>query len=306
MTAQPKVRPEANGRTVVSETHPSNLLADATAGSVGGFPYWEVVLLADMLDDLQKVRIANSNRVGALTRPGDEWGKNVPEELIPWMTAHVDSIEKLENSLARQLERAVLASPLGGLVERTPGLGGPSLGRFIKETGDPAWNEKEGRPRRLRELYAYCGLHVWPTQKPDEGHAAPGGLGVQFVNGATPIERPGSQRSVGVAPFRQRGQKANWSTMAKTRLYVIATTMKMSKESHYRTVYEQARFKYADAVHTVECRQCGPGFKRENPEASKGPAPVGSPLAKGHQDARAMRLVMKAILRDIWEEASRA
>ena len=64
--------------------------------------------------------------------------------------------------------------------------------------------------------------------------------------------------------------------------------------SPYRAVYDDGRAKYAESVHDVACRQCG----------SKGkPAPVGSELRDGHKHARAMRLVMKAILRDLWIEA---
>lgn len=35
------------------------------------------------------------------------------------------------------------------------------------------------------------------------------------------------------------------------------------------------------------------------------PAPTGSPLSTGHQHARALRLVAKTVLRDLWREARR-
>lgn len=64
----------------------------------------------------------------------------------------------------------------------------------------------------------------------------------------------------------------------------------------YREVYDRGRVKYADAVHQVECRRCAP----------KGhPAPVGSPLSEGHKYARAVRLIAKAVLKDLWREARR-
>jgi hypothetical protein len=109
----------------------------------------------------------------------------------------------------------------------------------------------------------------------------------------------------GVAPSRQRGQRTNWSTAAKMRVYLIAETCikfdgKPDKNdqprplSPYRAVYDEGRAKYAGAVHPAVCRRCGP---------SGHPAAVGSPLSPGHQHARGLRLVMKAILRDLWIEA---
>lgn len=64
----------------------------------------------------------------------------------------------------------------------------------------------------------------------------------------------------------------------------------------YRAVYEQARLKYADVVHGAPCVRCGPAGK---------PAPAGSPLSLGHQHARGLRIVAKAILKDLWKESKR-
>lgn len=96
---------------------------------------------------------------------------------------------------------------------------------------------------------------------------------------------------VGVAARRRKGQRANWSTAAKTRAYLIAESCLKQAKSPYRAVYDTGRAKYADAVHTVDCAQCK--------------AKPGEPLKLGHQHARAMRLASKAILRDLWVEAKR-
>jgi hypothetical protein len=101
---------------------------------------------------------------------------------------------------------------------------------------------------------------------------------------------------VGVAPRRARGQKANWSTRAKTRVFLIAESCIKQARSPYRPVYEAGREQYVDSIHAVDCVRCGPSGK---------PAKAGTPLSAGHQHARAMRLVMKAILRDLWREAKR-
>lgn len=93
---------------------------------------------------------------------------------------------------------------------------------------------------------------------------------------------------------RRKGERANWSADAKMRAYLIAEACMKCRESPYRAVYDEAREYYTDAVHTEPCARCGPKGK---------PAVAGSPLSAGHQHARAMRRVAKAVLRDLWREA---
>lgn len=118
-------------------------------------------------------------------------------------------------------------------------------------------------------------------------------------------------RVAGVAPARARGQRSNWSATAKMRAYLIAEACikQLSAEckqlgenqhtddctcGHYRTVYDFGRIKYAQSVHPADCKRCGPSGK---------PAVAGTPLSAGHQHARAMRLVMKELLKDLWIQA---
>lgn len=76
----------------------------------------------------------------------------------------------------------------------------------------------------------------------------------------------------------------------------LATSCMKQTSSPYRAIYDDARAKYADAVHTAECVRCGPSGK---------PAQPGSPLSPGHQNARAIRIVCKEFLKDVWREAKR-
>lgn len=275
-----------------------------------GFPtgptsYASVIFLADILEDLMKVRIANQNRVRSLTSLED-WGKGIPAP--DFVNGLVGGLETLEHQVELALKRAVRQSPLGEWVKATPGVGEKGIGRLLKEIGDPAWNFKENRARTLRELYAYCGLHVWPAQKRNASQPALGGSdSTDAHSGGVSLDPSGvgafggdaqttfaSQDSSGVAPFRSRGTQSNWSTAAKTRLYTTAEACMKNRNSAYRAVYDQGRHQYAQAVHRAECRRCGPSGK---------PAEVGSSLSAGHQHARAMRLVMKAILKDLWQAA---
>lgn len=59
----------------------------------------------------------------------------------------------------------------------------------------------------------------------------------------------------------------------------------------YRAVYETRRQTTADRTHADLCVRCGPAGR---------PAQPGTPWSKAHQHADALRVVGKAILRDLW------
>jgi hypothetical protein len=217
----------------------------------------------------------------------------------------------LECSAIRNLEKALVKHPLGPWVKTAVGVGEKQGARLIAAIGDPYWNTLHDRPRLVSELWAYCGLHVHPAAHVlHEPHEKVGGGGKQGDPGHDPHDT--HSRVAGVAPTRARGQRANWSTVAKTRAYLIAESCTKQRCaackdldgkhtddctcSPYRIVYDDGRTKYADAVHPAPCKRCGPAGK---------PAEAGSPLSAGHQHARAMRLVMKEILKDLWHESRR-
>jgi hypothetical protein len=175
------------------------------------------------------------------------------------------------------LNRAVRKHPLHDWIQNTHGVGEKQGARLLAAIGDPAWNSAEGRPRRgPEELYAYCG----------------------YV--------PGQER--------RRGVKSNWNATAKTRTYLCAEKavqngvrkLNAGDDSNGYDVagrkaisplgekYLEARAHYADALHDEPCARCGPKGK---------PAPAGSPLSDGHKHARALRIVAKQILKDLWRGA---
>lgn len=222
---------------------------------------------ADVLDDLETIRIANANRVRILTRTdadndGEHRGHGLTEDHIEVikLVAMVDALKTAEADAVKNLERSMKRHPLGKFVKATPGLGLKQTARLLAAIGDPYWNDLYDRPRTVSELWAYCGMHV----------------------------------AGGAAPRRQRGQKSNWNEDARKRLYVIAAAVPKFKTSPYEQVYRDARIKYEDAVHPAPCVRCGPAGKH---------AVEGSPLSPGHQHARAIRLVGKEILRDLWRES---
>lgn len=247
-------------------------------------------LFADQLGDVEGLRIATENRLRSLIDTSAH-GKGVPDDLpevaaIRWQ---LDQLVALEHAVTLQLKRAMRAHYLGPWCKATVGVGEKQLGRLLAVIGDPATRE------RPSQLWAYCGLHVL--------HPGRTSRVTQICTaGVDPTSDPGQRASdtqgglAGVAPTRTRGQRANWSTEAKTRTYLIAESCIKNRRSPYRAVYDHGRAKYAEAVHQHPCKRCGPAGK---------PAQPSSDLSDGHKHARAMRLVMKQVLLDLWKEAIR-
>ena len=223
-------------------------------------------LLADVLDDLEKVRIANENRVRQLTRTeedsdGEErgFGLTLDNPMVRKLVTSVEALAQAEKDATANLQKAMKAHPLGPWVKSQNGVGEKQAARLLATIGDPFWNDLHDRPRTVSELWAFCGYAV------HDGHAQ----------------------------ARRRGERSNWSADAKMRTYLISVScVKQSAEkSKYRRVYDEGRAKYADAVHPHDCKRCGPAGK---------PAAAGSPLSAGHQHNRAIRLISKELLKDLW------
>jgi hypothetical protein len=193
---------------------------------------------------------------------------------------------------------------------------------------------QQPRPRSVSELWAYSGMHVWDLpiegaegQRTDDAHGTiapghrtddaqmPSAEGLPTIDAHDP-HAPGQPSSdnhppsapgqtnvdthtvtAGIAPFRQRGRRLNWSEDARKRVRLIADScVKQPNGTVWRDIYTAGREKYANAVHKRPCKRCGPSGK---------PARIGSPLSEGHKDARARRLVAKEILKELWREAGR-
>jgi hypothetical protein len=75
----------------------------------------------------------------------------------------------------------------------------------------------------------------------------------------------------GVAPKHRKGEQANWNEKARMRTRLIAEQCIRHRSSPYRPLYDDARVKYAD----------------------KG-------LTPGHEHNRALRMVAKELLKDLW------
>ncbi|MFG1683584.1 hypothetical protein ACGFNP_25670 [Nonomuraea sp. NPDC049269] len=292
-----------------------------------------LALAADVLDDLESVWIANTNRLRQLTRDvedsdGEErgFGLTLDHPDVARLAALVEALDKAQQDATKNLTKRLKSHPLAPWLKAQKGVGDKQAARLLASIGDPYMRPEmrfedgtvePARPRRVSELWAYCGYHVmnFPAgQLTTDTHlvSASGGKTGHLDQSRSDTHASG----VGVAPKRARGQRANWSSTAKMRAYLIAeSTMKQLKRtcpadeergyathtdgcecSRYRKVYDAAREKYVDAIHHAECVRCGPKGK---------PAPVGSDLSRKHKQARALRIVSKELLKDLWREARR-
>jgi hypothetical protein len=244
-----------------------------------------LLLYADALDDLERVRIATENRARSLAQVKGMDG--TPEQAR--LDGLTSGLAALEHDAELQLKRALRQHPLGPWVKRVVGIGEKQGARLLAAIGDPA------ERRTVSQLWAYCGYHVLhPDHHAVDTHAEI--VGVDPSGGPSQSATDAQTAHAGVAPSRRKGQRANWNSTAKMRAFLCAESCVKQAKSPYRAVYDAGRAKYADAIHAHPCARCGPSGK---------PAEIGSPLSAGHQHARALRLVAKAILRDLWVEARR-
>lgn len=280
--------------------------AAATGTHVGGYLRDPILgVLADVVTDLETVRIANSNRVRIFTRneadgDGEERGFGLTEEHpeVKKLMMTVDALAAAEWDAISNMQRALRKHPLIGFQRRHKGVGEKQLARLLAVIGDPYWNDLYGRPRTVSELWAFCGFHVinssGSSQRRTDTQATCAATGTNVHPTSQGSHDTQSLTAGGVAPKRTRGHQSNWSEDARKRVWVMASAMPKFPGGTYERVYRDGRVKYADAKHSVECVRCGPKGK---------PAKVGSDLSDGHKHARAVRLTAKAMLKDLWVES---
>lgn len=261
-----------------------------------------LALAADVLDDTEATKIANENRLRQLTRTavdsdGEERGFGLDESHpdVANLAALVALLGQVEHQAVLQLQRKMRKHPLGPWIKAQHGVGDKQAARLLAVIGDPYWNDLHNRPRTVSELWAYSGLHVLPAGQTAcdthgdtaGGDSSPAGGDSSHGNGDT------QKIPAGVAARRQKGQKANWSTTAKTRAYLIAESMLRAGN---REVYDKRKAATEGRLHSSPCVRCGPKGK---------PALPGSPWSDGHRHADALRIQSKELLKGLWREAKR-
>ena len=241
--------------------------------------------LAALLDDIEGVRKASNNRLRILTtyEPDEDgvirgFGLDESHPSVAVLDKLADGLEALEHQVILSLQRAMRKHPLAAWQKQARGVGEKQLARLLASVGDPYLRGDTGQPRTVSQLWAYCGLHTLPVSgQPSpvtQSNAAADGAKTHPAGTsclATPKIEP-SLPGGHIAAKRQKGVKSNWSTDAKTRAYLIATSCIKTK-GEYRDLYDNRR------QHTAETH---PDW----------------PLGHSHNDA--LRIVSKRILRDLW------
>lgn len=255
-------------------------------------------MLGRLLDDMERVRIMNSNRIGALERL---FGDSLP---------HLEEVSKplsdAEHLAELELIRTWRKHPLSVWTKDIRGVGEKSIARLIAEIGDPAigttghWEVSSNGATEDSEI---------PTSDaPDPEDNAPKDRR-WIIDGE--FERSVSQlwAYCGVGdPARSRIPKGavqadllkRGKPRAKKQLYLIATSMLKSgvrKDedgvsyaiSPFGQLYLDSRAKYADRIHADECPPCH--------------AKAGDPWKPGHQHMAALRYMEKEFLKELWRQA---
>lgn len=224
-------------------------------------------MLASLLDDIEGVRKSSANRVRILTtrEPDDDgvmrgFGLDSSHPSVMVLEALTGQLDALEHGTILALNRAMRAHPLAPYQKQAKGVGEKQLARLLAATGDPylrSLPDGSTVPRTVSQLWAYCGLHTLPTGR---------------MTTDTHLLCAGGERE---AAKRRKGQQANWSTDAKTRAYLIATSC-IKQTGEYRDLYDERR------AHTAVSH------------------PDWTP---GHSHNDALRIVSKRVLRDLWRAA---
>lgn len=223
-------------------------------------------ILSKQLDDIEGLRKATNNRLFQLTNSeADEDGVTRGQGLDEEHLA-VKQTKMMLDSL-EAIEKQVI-SALQKQMKKHP------LGPFIA-------SKKGIGEKQAARLLAAIGDPYWMTrfEKVDTNHimveSRPRTISELWAYCGYAVKDGKSQR-------RTKGQVSNWSNDARMRAYLVSTSIIKQMDSEYRAVYDFGRLKYAMATDAE-----------------------GKPLTLAHQHNRAMRLVSKAVLRDLWLEAKR-
>ena len=242
--------------------------------------------LAQWLDDVEGLRKAQANRLRILTAidPDEDgvvrgFGYDETHPVVAVTQATIAQLDQIEHAAILDLQRAMRKHPLNEWRKTRKGVGEKQLARLLAAIGDPYMRADTGQPRTVSQLWAYSGLHVFPTGHPHPDTQAPRARGDSTSSGGQPgVDAQTFPAPAGThtAARRQKGVKANWSTDAKTRAYLIATSCIKQPGTEYRAVYDQRRERTAET----------------HPD-----------WTPGHSHNDALRILSKRILRDLWRAA---
>lgn len=256
---------------------------------------------ADILDDLERTRNANANRLRVMTTTGADkdgihrgFGFPPSHPDVARLSAMVAKLDELVHDATLNLQRQMRRHPLGPWVKAQRGIGEKQAARLLAAIGDPYWNTLHDRPRTVSELWAYCGLHTLPASHgtPDV-QACPAGGGHTSAGGD---HSPLNAQVSTVAARRTKGQKSNWSTNAKTRAWLCI-------ESCMKQIDAGCKGDTGIGLHSEDCK-CSP-YRVAVDQRRTRTAVIHPEWTPGHSLNDGMRIASKELLKDLWREARR-
>lgn len=275
----------ASGRDHIS-SDPDHCPPDTLGTVVGVAAYPRLhdptlALAADILDDLEHVKISNENRLRQLTRTaadadGEKRGFGLDETHpdVARLATLVASLTDAEHQATLNLQRAMRRHPLGPWVKTQRGIGEKQAARLLATIGDPAVRttiHDDGTEthewRTVSQLWAYSGLHTIPTDG--------------FEN---------------IAAKRQKGVKSNWSTNAKTRTWLIVQSAMKQLDATCKTD--------TGIAHHVDGCGCSP--YRIAIDTRRTHTSITHPeWTPGHSLADGQRVACKKLLLNLWRTSRR-
>jgi hypothetical protein len=229
--------------------------------------YDELHLYAEMFYDVQEFRKAAASKVRSMTV--------TPAVVAGEALRHY---ERAEHELSLTMRRCLRETAHPYVLEwqkREKGIGEHLLARLLGAVGDP-------RTARPMHWEGSGKARILVADEPRERSVSQ--LWSYCGHGdATRKRRHGMTEAEAAALGNPRAKMVLWN---------IACAC-IKTDGHYREVYNKRRAATELRQHAAACVRCGPSGK---------PAEPGSPWSKAHQHADALRIVGKAVLRDLWLE----
>lgn len=258
--------------TITKATEPGQAV-DETQQTVAGLgPILDdptLRTLAETVDDLENVRKATENRIRQLTRGEVDSDGIVRGDALTDDNPNVVRI-RITLDLITEAEKAAVKN-LELVMKNHP------LGGWIKAQNGLGM-------KTVARLLAAIGDPYW-----NDLHDRPRTVSELWAYCGLAVHGGKAQR-------RTKGQVSNWSDTAKMRAWNIVQPIIKNRNSPYRHLYDATKENLQGSVYDEH--YAGRMFKGK-------PIEVGQPLSAGHIAARCERIVMKAILKDLWVEAKR-
>lgn len=181
--------------------------------------------LGRLLDDLEALRIMNSNRIGAAER---ELG-----DALPHLHYILEPLVEAEHRAELELVRAWRKHPLRSWAASQVGVGEKSIARLIAAVGDPADRPNPGK------LLAYCG-HGDPLRA---GKIPKGATQEELMKRGSPLAK-----------------KQTWLIASKCVMFDGKPDKngEPRPRSPYRDVYDERKQSTVGKLHERSCVRCGP------------------------------------------------